>query len=103
MITFRQISIENRPYCFLDDMINTKNFDQNLLKIDKKSYKNIDIYHIGYDHENFDSENLLYIVFNNVDGYIVEGNSIECNFIKVNSIEESNVYKYLILTSTSKY
>ena len=29
-------------------MINTKNFDPNLLKIDKKSYKNIDIYYIGY-------------------------------------------------------
>ena len=29
-------------------MINIKNFDLNLLKIEKKSYKNIDIYYIGY-------------------------------------------------------
>ena len=29
-------------------MINIANFDPNLLKIDKKSYKNIDIYYIGY-------------------------------------------------------
>ena len=29
-------------------MINIKNFDPNLLEIDKKSYKNIDIYYIGY-------------------------------------------------------
>ena len=29
-------------------MINIKDFDSNLLKIDKKSYKNIDIYYIGY-------------------------------------------------------
>ena len=29
-------------------MINIKNFDSNLLKIEKKSYKNIDIYYIGY-------------------------------------------------------
>ena len=29
-------------------MINIKNFDQNLLKIDKKSYKSIDIYYTGY-------------------------------------------------------
>ena len=29
-------------------MININDFDSNLLKIDKKSYKNIDIYYIGY-------------------------------------------------------
>ena len=29
-------------------MINIKNFDSNLLKIDKESYKNVDIYYIGY-------------------------------------------------------
>ena len=29
-------------------MINVKNFGPNLLKIDKNSYKNIDIYYIGY-------------------------------------------------------
>ena len=29
-------------------MINIEDFDSSLLKIDKKSYKNIDIYYIGY-------------------------------------------------------
>ena len=29
-------------------MINIKNFDSNLLKIDKKSCRNIDVYYIGY-------------------------------------------------------
>ena len=29
-------------------MFNIEDFDSNILKIDKKSYKNIDIYHIGY-------------------------------------------------------
>ena len=29
-------------------MINIKNFEPNLLKIDKNSYKNIDIYNIRY-------------------------------------------------------
>ena len=29
-------------------MINMKDFDSNLLKIDKKSNKNIDIYYFGY-------------------------------------------------------
>ena len=30
-------------------MIDNKNFDWNLLKKDKMSYKNIDIYYIGYN------------------------------------------------------
>ena len=29
-------------------MINIENFDSSLLKVDKKSYKNIDIYYTGY-------------------------------------------------------
>ena len=44
----KQINIKNCTYCFFNDMINIKNFDSYLLKIDKKSYKNIDIYYIGY-------------------------------------------------------
>ena len=44
----KQINIKNQTYYFIDDMINVKNFHSNLLKIDKKSYKDIDIYYIGY-------------------------------------------------------
>ena len=47
----KQIEIKNRTYYFYNDMINLKNFENfesNLLKIDKKHYKGIDIYHIGY-------------------------------------------------------
>ena len=33
---------------FYNDMINLKNFDPNLLKIDKKHYRGINIYYIGY-------------------------------------------------------
>ena len=61
-------------------MINIKGFDPSLIKIDKKSYKNIDIYHIGYitiksisDCENINSVNRLYLMIGEVDGY-VEGN-----------------------------
>ena len=32
----KQIKIENRTYCFYSDMRNLKDFDSNLLKIDKK-------------------------------------------------------------------
>ena len=46
MGNIKQRNIKNRIYYFLNDMINIKNFDSNLLKIDKKSYKNIDIYYV---------------------------------------------------------
>ena len=60
-------------------MINIKNFKPDLLKIDKKSYKHIDIYYIGYitmknigDYESIHSVNPLYLIIGEVDGYIEE-------------------------------
>ena len=43
----KQVNIKNWTYCFYND-IDLKKFDARLLKIDKKSYKNISIYNIGY-------------------------------------------------------
>ena len=37
MGSIKEISIKSRTYYFLDDMINIKNFDSNLLKVVKKS------------------------------------------------------------------
>ena len=58
-------------------MISLKNFKSDLLKIDKKHYKSIDIYHIGYititkidDCENIHSVNPLYLIINQASGYI---------------------------------
>ena len=48
MGSIKDINIKNRTYYFYDNMINIKNFDSSLLKLDKKSYKNIAIYYIGY-------------------------------------------------------
>ena len=44
----KSYALKNRKYYAFNDMINIKDFDSNLLKIDKKSYKNIGIYYIGY-------------------------------------------------------
>ena len=44
----KQINIKNRTYYFYNDLIDLENFDARLLKIDKKSYKDINIYNIGY-------------------------------------------------------
>ena len=52
-------------------MISKKVFYPNQIKIDKKSYKSIDIYYIGYmilkNHLNIYSVNPLYLVFNEID------------------------------------
>ena len=68
-----------------------KYFDARLLKIDKKDYKEIDIYYIGYvtikkigDYNNINSVNSLYFMINEMIGHF------ECN-----SIEEKNENKYL--------
>ena len=76
-----QIEIENRTYYFYNGIINLKNFNSNLLKIDKKHYKGTDIYYIGYitikkidDRENIHSVNPLYLLVNHAIGYIEQKN-----------------------------
>ena len=44
----KQIEIKNRTYYFYNDMINLEDFESNLLKIDKRHYKGINICYIGY-------------------------------------------------------
>ena len=69
----KQIDIKNRTYYFYNDLIIIKKFDSNLLKIDKKSYKDIGIYNTGYitikkidDYENIYSINPLYLIIDHV-------------------------------------
>ena len=48
MGSFKQIEIKNQTYHFYNEMINLKDFESNLLKIDKRHYKGITIYYILY-------------------------------------------------------
>ena len=48
MGNMKQINIKNRIYYFFNDIINIKDFDPSLIKIDKRSYENSGIYYIGY-------------------------------------------------------
>ena len=48
MDTTKQMNIKNRTYYFYNDIIDIENVDAKLLKIDKKSYKDINIFNIGY-------------------------------------------------------
>ena len=89
----KQINIKNGTYYYLYDIIDLKKFDARLLKIDKKSYKNIGIYNIGYitkkkidDFHNIHIVNSLYLIVANASGYI----------------KEKGVNKYLVFDSTDE-
>ena len=43
----QQLNIENKSYYFYNDLINLSNVSINNLKLDKKTWKDIDIYYIG--------------------------------------------------------
>ena len=94
MGTIKQINIKNQTYYFHNDIINLENFDAGLLKIDKKSNKDINIYYIGHikkkkigDCNNINSANPLYLIIHSATGYFKEKNS----------------EKFLILDSIQKY
>ena len=91
----KQINIKNRTYYFYNDIINLKDFDARLLKVDKKSNKNIDVYYIGNiaikkidDYESVYSIyiNPLYLRIDHASGYT----------------EEKNGNKYLIFDSVDE-
>ena len=79
MGTVKQIDIKNWTYYFYNDIIDLKSFKSDLLKINKKSYKDIGIYNIGYitikrigNCENIYSMNPLYLRITHANGYIEE-------------------------------
>ena len=93
MEVIKQINIKNQTYYFYNDIIDLKDFDARLLKIDKKSNKDIGIYNIGYitkkkidDCKNINSVNPLYLNITQANGYI----------------EEKAVNKYLVFDSTDE-
>ena len=76
-----ELNIKNQTYYFYNDIIDLKTFDSNNLKIDKNTYKNLDIFNIGYvtikkigDCYDVNSVNPLYLRINNASGYIKEIN-----------------------------
>ena len=93
MGTVKQIIIKNRTHYLYSEIIGLENFNSILLKIDQKSYKDIEIYNIRYitikkidDCKNIHSTNPLYLRINHASGYI----------------EEKGVKKYLIFDSTDE-
>ena len=94
MVQVKEINIKSGTYCFFNDKIHLNEIDSSLLKIDKKSYKDIDIYCIGYitikkftGYENIYSANLSYSIIHSSTGHF----------------KDLNDNKYLILNSGDKY
>ena len=90
----KQINIKNRSCYFYNDIINLKKFDTGLLKIDKKSHKNIGIYYIGYipkkksdDWNNIYSVNPLYLLIDHANGYIKQKNGNK--YLIFDSVDEN--------------
>ena len=48
----KQLNIKNRTCYFYNDLISVLNFDPTNLKLDKKTWKDFDIYYIGYVNRN---------------------------------------------------
>ena len=65
----KDLDTKNLTYYFFNDIINTKIFNPDKIKIDKKSYKNILIYYIGYvtikdlKYVKINSTNSIYLLF----------------------------------------
>ena len=90
----KQIDVKNRTYYFYNDIIDLEIFDSSLLKLDKKSYKDIGIYNIGYitikkigDCKNIYSVNPLYLRITHASGHM----------------DEKGVNKYLSFESMKLY
>ena len=89
-----EVNIKNRTYYFPVDIIDIKNFHSDLLKIDKKLYKDVNVYYIDYvtikkysDYENIHTVNPLYLIIHFATGYF----------------KEKYCEKHLIIDSTEKY
>ena len=48
MAITKQMNIRKRTYYFYNDLIRLFDFAPNMLKLDKETFKGINIYHIGY-------------------------------------------------------
>ena len=89
----KQINIKDRTCYFYNDIIDIETFDSNNLKLDKKTYKNFDIYNIGSvaiknigSGSDVNGVNPLYLRIDNASGYI----------------KDINKDKYLVFDDTDK-
>ena len=90
----KQINVKTRTSDFYNDQIDLKDFDVRLLKVDKKDYKEIDIYYIGYvsvekiaNCNNINSVNPLYLMINEMVGHFEEKD--ENKYLVLDDVDEN--------------
>ena len=92
MVTTKQLNIKNRTHYFCDDLINVKDFDPSLLKLDKKLSMHISFYDIGYvtkkPEHNINSVNSLYLLISELDGFIEEKEGSK--YLNISLIHKNN-------------
>ena len=92
-MTAKQLSIKNRTHYFCNDLKNALNFEPINLELDKKTWKDIDIYCIGYvdkikpEEWRVNSVNPLYLIVNKVFCIVGEENGLKYLKIKKKIIQ----------------
>ena len=87
----KQLNMKNRTYYFYNDLINALNFEPTNLKLDRKTWKDIDTYYIGYVDKNkledwrVNSVKPLYLIINKIFCIVEE----EENGVKYLKIEKN--------------
>ena len=96
--------MKNRTYYFYNNQISLKDFDASILKIDKKNFKEIDVYYIGYvtfkeiaNCNNINSVNPLQLMIDKMIGHFEEesGNKhLVLDDVKENKEASKNMKKF---------
>ena len=101
----KEINIKNRTYYFFNEIINIEDFEWNLQKIDRKLYKNIDIYYIRYiitksisHYNSINSVNPLYFIIGEVNGYIEETKWKQYSTFAPTNLPLNKILKFHMLT-----
>ena len=110
-MTTKQLDIKNKTYYFYNNLINVSNFEPVNLKLDKKTWKDIDIYYLGYVDKSKPSEwrinsvNPLFVIFNKVFCFVGRKNSIKYSKIDkgMGNLSDSILNKWEQVFSSIKY
>ena len=100
-MTTKQLDIKNRSYYFYNYLINLSHFEASNLKLDKKTWKDIDIFYIGYVDKNKPSDwkvntvNPLYLIINKVFCFVGEKNGMK--YLKTDKGEILNKWDQFLM------
>ena len=101
----KEINIKNRTYYFSMTLSILKTLIQTYKKIDRKLYKNIDIYYIRYiitksisHYNSINSVNPLYFIIGEVNGYIEETKWKQYSTFAPTNLPLNKILKFHMLT-----